>query len=323
MISFIVIGRNIENTIELCLNSVIRFIDLNQLEGSEVLYVDSDSSDRSVELAQRLATKVFIVQGKVNAAIGRNVGARNSSGKTLVFLDGDMELLPEFYQKLTQPDGSLPGPFITGYWEDWFYDPEFNLLEKKPAKIIDDPIELSVTGGLMIIDKALWNRVGGMDERLVRSQDHDLGLRLKTLGFPVVKHPFLFAVHHTISYFQANRLSQFFGGTTLFSQGLMMRKHFFDFNYLIRFKHVVLYTAMLSSALVFTLIKVEVSFILAIAYVAIQAVRAVKSKGLKNGVVETFTYHFLYNIYVLVGVLFYYPNHTPSYTVKTKICQLS
>ena len=39
--------------------------------------------------------KIYIITGKFNAAIARNIGAKEAKGDVF-FIDGDMEILPDF-----------------------------------------------------------------------------------------------------------------------------------------------------------------------------------------------------------------------------------
>jgi len=175
MISFIIIGRNIEKTIKICLESVVRFIDENTIIDNEILYIDSNSNDQSIEIAKNYPVKIFQIVGEVNAAIGRNVGANNAKGETLFFIDGDMELLPGFFNEVFTLDGDVAFyPFIRGYHHHLHYDNDFKILYTNDDPLPDKPITSAVTGGLMIISRAMWIKIGGMDERLVRNQDVDL-----------------------------------------------------------------------------------------------------------------------------------------------------
>jgi len=62
----------------------------------EVIVVDDASTDESAEIVEKFAPDIRLVrlQNNVGAARARNVGAENSTGDYLVFLDGDDLLLP-------------------------------------------------------------------------------------------------------------------------------------------------------------------------------------------------------------------------------------
>ncbi|MCD4680112.1 MAG: glycosyltransferase, partial [Bacteroidales bacterium] len=129
MISFIIIGRNIENTIAKCIESVIRFIGNNNIIEYEIVYVDSESKDKTIEIAKKYPIKIFQIKGQVNAAIGRNVGAKNAKGDILFFIDGDMEILPDFYPIAFDTNtNKLKYPFSSGPLLHKHYNGKFEYL---------------------------------------------------------------------------------------------------------------------------------------------------------------------------------------------------
>ena len=84
MISFIVIARNEEKNLFRCLSSINRTIKVNKIIDSEIIYVDSDSSDGSTEIIKSFKNVIgFKIKGNINAALARNVGAERSKGETL------------------------------------------------------------------------------------------------------------------------------------------------------------------------------------------------------------------------------------------------
>ena len=66
---------------------------------TEVIYVDSCSSDNSVDIACLLFDKVYVVRCEpyTSAAAGRYVGTLHASGRWILYLDGDMTLAKDFY----------------------------------------------------------------------------------------------------------------------------------------------------------------------------------------------------------------------------------
>ena len=99
MISFIVIGKNEGWRLTNCLDSILIFISNENITDFEIIYVDSNSTDDSIQRARAYrAVKVYLITGNCNSAIARNVGAQQAKYNILFFLDGDMELLPEFFE---------------------------------------------------------------------------------------------------------------------------------------------------------------------------------------------------------------------------------
>ena len=89
MISFIIIGRNEGWKLKKCILSVITTIQVNKLQKYDIIYVDSKSSDNSIEIAKEFKqVKVYKITGDTNAAIARNIGASEAKGEYFFFIDG-------------------------------------------------------------------------------------------------------------------------------------------------------------------------------------------------------------------------------------------
>jgi glycosyltransferase involved in cell wall biosynthesis len=230
MLSFIIIGRNEGWKLSLCLKSVFKTIEYNQLKSYEVIYVDSMSSDDSISRAKEFAeVRIIQLKGYYNAAVARNIGAEYSNGEILFFIDGDMELIPDFLSVVLNENQNLTYPFMSGIYEDYLYNSDwvftgvnrrYSLSEGMP-----DSFE-KVTGGLFLIAKSEWTEIGGMDTRFSRSQDLDLGLRMSKRGMKLLRKPILAAKHHTQSYLDETRVQDFI--TKSRYSALLCRKHLFN-----------------------------------------------------------------------------------------------
>jgi glycosyltransferase involved in cell wall biosynthesis len=319
MISFIIIGKDIQNTIGICIESVFEFIKRNFIISYEVIYVDSNSIDNSIKIALTFPIKILQISGDVNAAIGRNSGARNAKGETLFFLDGDMELLPTFFDSVFNKNNQkLKYPFIRGFMKEKYYDESNNFLFDKKEKIGDKPVYEHITGGLMIIEKKLWERIGGMDERLIRNEDLDFGLRMSKIGIPVFKDNNYWIIHHTISYLEKDRFEYFYKTKALLSPGIFMRKHIYNGNYLRNFWRNVFYVSLLFASIILLFINAKYSLLLLLIYISIQLVRTMFASNKEKYFAKSFLFKSLFNIYTLLGFLFYYPQR-PIYKTNTII----
>ena len=93
MISFIVIGYNEGHKLKTCFKSIYKCVEFNRLPSYEVIYVDSKSDDKSLEIVKEFPSiKAFTILGDCNAAIGRNIGAIEAKGSILFFVDADIHL---------------------------------------------------------------------------------------------------------------------------------------------------------------------------------------------------------------------------------------
>ena len=209
MISFIIIGKDESWRLEKCLSAIRRQAEIELLQPYEIIYVDSQSTDDSVELAKQYTDKVFLLTGECNAAIGRNVGAKEAQGDVLFFLDGDMELLEGVLSSLFENGNTLPYPFMSGVENEYLHDNDWNFIEIKARRNFTEGHDWfeNVTGGLFIIEKELWNKIGGMDNRYVVNEDYDFGFRACGKGYRLFRHGKFWVNHFTRYYSMRTNLT--------------------------------------------------------------------------------------------------------------------
>jgi glycosyltransferase involved in cell wall biosynthesis len=90
--SFIIPAFNEERYLARTINSVQSCLSTVNTHDSEIIVVDNNSTDQTGEIARKLGCKV-VFEPVNQIARARNAGAREASGKTLLFLDADT-LLP-------------------------------------------------------------------------------------------------------------------------------------------------------------------------------------------------------------------------------------
>lgn len=207
MISFVVIGKNEGWKLSLCFNSILRSAQENEITNYEILYIDAQSSDDSIEKAKKIpGIRIFSLTRECNAAIARNVGGKEAKGEVLFFLDGDMELQPDFIPAVFNVNGELIHSFISGINCHYFYDNQWNFLYKKNLPTIQTNVFQKTTGGFFIIEKKLWTAMNGMDTRLTVNEDLDFGLRLSKEGLFPLRIARVGVVHYTIDNMKSNRI---------------------------------------------------------------------------------------------------------------------
>ena len=228
MISFIIIGRNEERFLSKCIVSIMQVVEIDKIDEWESIYVDSQSIDKSVVVAKSFPqVRVFQITGDYNAAVARNIGAQEARGNVLFFVDGDMEILPGFLPKVLDEEGNLNYPFVSGLFNDVVHDNDWNYLYThiRSGRLNEDRYE-TTTGGLFLISRTLWDRVGGMDTRFKRSQDFDLGLRVSKMGYPLLRKGTLLANHYMKSY----EIREDFVSNIKYT-ALLLKKHIGDISY--------------------------------------------------------------------------------------------
>ncbi|HCE49092.1 MAG TPA: hypothetical protein DEQ86_02735 [Candidatus Jacksonbacteria bacterium] len=91
-LSAIVIAKNAASKIKDCLES-LKFAD-------EIIVVDSGSTDKTKELAEKIGARVFEVEN-IGYSHGRNLGAQKSKGEWLLYIDADERVTPELKKSIS------------------------------------------------------------------------------------------------------------------------------------------------------------------------------------------------------------------------------
>lgn len=201
-VSFIVIARNEAFAVDKCLGSIASM----PIEGCEVICVDSDSSDDTLEIMKRYIGRIHnlcIVQcsGFLNAAVARNAGLKYATKKCIFFVDGDVELCPEFISEALEKIDSGKAEAVTGKLTEICYTDAYSQVIRRCAdrRNITEELQIYQTGGIFLTTRAMVERVGAFDERLHRNQDLDYTLRLSRYG-RLIAIPVVMGTHHTLLY---------------------------------------------------------------------------------------------------------------------------
>ena len=93
VVSIVLTAKDIEGFIARCLNSLIR----QTYKNLEIVVVDDGSSDKTVEIVEKYMRaderiKLFFSNSH-NKQLARNLGIKNATGKYLMIIDGDDELV--------------------------------------------------------------------------------------------------------------------------------------------------------------------------------------------------------------------------------------
>ncbi|HTW79620.1 MAG TPA: glycosyltransferase [Terracidiphilus sp.] len=189
VLSIVVIGRNEGKRLARCLDSI------RQIRGvapAEILYVDSDSTDGSPELAGRLgATVIAVHPERPTAAIGRNAGWRRATAELILFLDGDTVLHPDF--PLAACRAMLADASIAAVWghRREMY-PEASLYNRVlDLDWVYAPGAAEFCGGDVLMRRSALVETGGFDEGLIGGEEPELCRRLRARGYSIlhIDHP--------------------------------------------------------------------------------------------------------------------------------------
>ena len=179
LVGVVAIGRNEGERLKRCLASV-------SSSGVQVVYVDSGSSDGSVEWARSIGVEVVALDMSIpfTAARARNAGfSRLHEDVTLVqFVDGDCELVPGWLRLASEfldrrPDVSC----VCGRLRERF--PERSIYNRLcDMEWNRAPGETDACGGIAMYRSEQFRAAGGFREALIAGEEPELCLRIRARG---------------------------------------------------------------------------------------------------------------------------------------------
>jgi glycosyltransferase involved in cell wall biosynthesis len=145
----------------------------------EVVLVDNGSTDDSHAIADafvgRLNARIVQARDGIGAGYARNVGARNSAGRKLIFADADDQVAPGYLAAMAA--GLDRYDFVTSAFDHRALNPEWVQSAHGPFwRDPEDPLlvqagVLPFAGGSIGISREVFEKVGGFPEDLPRMQD--------------------------------------------------------------------------------------------------------------------------------------------------------
>ncbi len=184
-VAAVVIGRN----------EGARLIDcLDALKGqvAQIIYVDSGSTDGSVEAATQAGAEVIALDmtQPFTAARARNAGFDALDAPEYVqFIDGDCSLVPGFIDAASAfLDANPRVGMVTGWRSEIhrnasMYNQLCDFEWRRPAGVID------ACGGDMMVRAALWREVGGMNPEVIAAEDDEVCCRFRKAGWTLERIP--------------------------------------------------------------------------------------------------------------------------------------
>ena len=193
MISAIVIGKNEGERLTCCIDSI--HVALGVL-AHEIIYVDSRSTDDSLQCAKACGARCFVLAAeKTTAGLGRHVGAKEARGEYLLFLDGDMQLQKGFCEKAMMAMAQRGYDGCTGIRKDIYLrngevagenDNYFGCTAERIAPEF---------GGALFIKKEALEKAGGWSPDTIACEEAELHARLKAHKLLIAELPVNMIIH--------------------------------------------------------------------------------------------------------------------------------
>lgn len=217
LVDIIIPSTNHENTLERCLNSILRLSRYTHFQITVMLNGPGDFTELMSLYAEETRIKMRHFEGPFNYSRINNIAAGKSKGEILLFLNDDIEITdPEWLEGLLEyalRDGvGAVGPMLlysngriqhSGITVDsdqvtWEYHkklPQTTGDYQSRAQIIQNVS--AVTGACLCTRKKYFEEVGGFDEELsLAYNDIDYCLKLREKKYRVIYTPFVRLIHH-------------------------------------------------------------------------------------------------------------------------------
>ena len=159
---------------------------------AEVIVVDDNSTDGTQEILRQYGDSIRLVCRETNgkSSVARNCGTALARGEYLVFLDGDDAFLPwamDAYEQVVEaknPEMILPS---LGYFQGTLPPPQMGhrpdaIRIVEYADFLRKDRTAASGGGCLVIERRLFERIGGWPEDIWPMEDHHFMLKLGDCG---------------------------------------------------------------------------------------------------------------------------------------------
>lgn len=173
-------------------------------EQFKVLVVDDGSHETLLDVVTGWSVPhnlCCLEQEHKGPAAARNRGAMEIDADLYVFLDADMIPVPDLLQQYVAAHAANPRSIICGRqlpwspaYQDWLHQVFPMVYDLGPKPIFVEAYQLA--SGNMAVPRPVLQVLGGFDEKLMMTEDTDLGYRAGTLGIDVIYWPKAIGYHN-------------------------------------------------------------------------------------------------------------------------------
>jgi len=205
LVSIIIVNYNGKEYLQKCLESLMKI----NYKDFEVIIVDNNSTDDSIEFVKNTYPSVIIIKLEKNYGFAEpnNIGVKIAKGDFLLFLNNDTEVSPNFIEKMVNvlnSDSKIaicqslllkPNDEIDSSGD---YVDELGRSYSSRKKLTEVKEILSARGASMMVRKDSFLDLGGFDKKFFASfEDVDICWRAWLWGYKVVLVPDSI-VHHKV-----------------------------------------------------------------------------------------------------------------------------
>ncbi len=207
-ISVVIIARNEEEMIDLCLQSVflaLKYaVEKDVIKTYEVILADSASTDKTVEIAKKYPIKIVQLRSSwpLSAPAGRYIGSLYAKGTYVFFTDGDTQV-EETWIAIAVPyliDNRVAG--VDGYEREYIDESStfHDLIQQETKKSESNDVEIADFVAKAIFKRKVLDEVGSYNPYLKGSEERELSYRIKDQGYEILRLP-----HYAITHYWAKK----------------------------------------------------------------------------------------------------------------------
>ena len=187
-VSIIVASYNNESTIEQCLQSILT-LDYPK-DRFEIIVMDGCSTDKTVQIAQKLPVKVISI--RLNCPAAYNYVMKIAQHPNLGFIDSDAKVEADWLRLLVPHLSEPQVAGVSGTIETWNQTNPWakNIgyeLKNRYARIGKYTGRIATMN--LLLKKSVIEEAGGWDEDLPSQYDTDLGFRVSAKGYKIAYEP--------------------------------------------------------------------------------------------------------------------------------------
>jgi len=183
-VSIIIPVRECAKDINVLLNSLVK---LSLHKKTEVIVIDSDSKDYTIDIVKNFGFPIFIQAGKTSKGEARNIGIKKATGDIIVNIDSDTEILEGWYEAIIKSMNQYD--IVAGYAPD----PKGNHLPRVPIYI--DGQDITYPCCNIAHKRKVFNDVGFYDTTQNLPEDIEFNYRCVKKGYVIHYNPKM-KLHH-------------------------------------------------------------------------------------------------------------------------------